>query len=130
MDLDVMWLVIAAGIVLWFTAMLWRQRSVRGAHENDGETRNPYHAVAIRVRGKGCDMARRVVGKRFLSSEAPMLPLSGCSSPVCSCKYVHFDDRRHYDRRGPHPIRGYGGDDRRFARGRRLLDGLELSPGP
>jgi hypothetical protein len=32
---------------------------------------------------------------RFLSDEAPSLPLAGCKTPQsCRCVYVHFNDRR------------------------------------
>lgn len=129
MDIDVMWFVIVAGIVVWFAMMLRRQWAIQRAHEDEEQTPNPYHAVAIRVRGKGCDAARQVKGRRYLSTEAPLLPLAHCSSSSCSCQYVHFDDRRHYDRRGPFPTRIFSGGERRSVSGRRMLDGLEPSPG-
>lgn len=129
MDIDVMWFVIVAAIAVWLGTMLRRQRAIRREQEDEGEAPNPYHAVAIRVRGKGCDAAREAQGRRYLSTEAPLLPLAGCSSASCACQYVHFDDRRHYDRRGPFPTRIFSGGERRSVSGRRLLDGLELSPG-
>lgn len=125
MNIDVMWFVIVVGIAAWFAMMLRHQRAIRRVHEDEEETPNPYHAVAIRVRGKGCDAARELKGKRYLSTEAPLLPLAGCSSANCVCQYVHFDDRRHYDRRGPYPLRIFSGDERRGTNGRRLLDALE-----
>jgi hypothetical protein len=38
---------------------------------------------------------------RFLSGEAPPLPLPGCTAPRCLCRYAHYEDRRARDRRVP-----------------------------
>jgi hypothetical protein len=64
---------------------------------------------------------------RFLSKEAPVLPLAGCSmSGKCRCSYQHHDDRRGLSRRTPdlwNPGRvSYGGEERRLKRGRRSVD--------
>ncbi len=129
MDFDVMWVVVAAGLVIWLLVMLVKAWSVRKVEEEGEQSPNPYHAVAIRVRGKGCDAARAHAGKRFLSTEAPRLPFAECTASTCSCQYIHFDDRRHYERRGPYPLRMYAGGERRYAIGRRLADRLEPIPG-
>ena len=55
---------------------------------------NPYHAVSVRSGPDGCPAAARLQDERFLSSEAPILPLADCSSVACSCVYQHHDDRR------------------------------------
>ena len=39
---------------------------------------------------------------RYLSREAPILPLPTCNSKGCACRYLHHDDRR-------------SGEDRRYA---------------
>ena len=54
---------------------------------------NPYSAVSIRCAGP-CEAALSVKGQRFLGSEAPALPLQGCSAETCQCRYVHHVDRR------------------------------------
>jgi hypothetical protein len=56
---------------------------------------NPWHAVSI-VPGAGCcNAAREASGKRHLSSDTPPpLPLAGCTSVACMCRYRHHDDRR------------------------------------
>lgn len=65
------------------------------------ETRRQYRGVTIKTAGSGaCPRARMFVGKRFLASEAPALPLPECGSrSACRCVYVHFRDRRAAPRR-------------------------------
>ena len=87
----------------------------------------PWHAVSV-VPGRWCcDAARGLGTGRFLSRDAPRLPLAQCLEPhSCSCAYKH-----HADRRGP-PRRkdelsglrrtGYVPNDRRVTRGRREDD--------
>ena len=53
-----------------------------------------YESVSVVCASGACEPAKALAEKRFLSSEAPILPLSDCSSSTCSCKYVHYDDRR------------------------------------
>ncbi len=38
-------------------------------------------------------------GQRFLSREAPPLPLKNCPNGNCECLYQHYDDRRATPRR-------------------------------
>jgi hypothetical protein len=79
-----------------------------------GHRAHPYHAVAIRYYGNSaCPTVRQFAIKstlstqtppfletqRFLSNEAPLLPLAGCTEKYCQCRYVHYDDRRDRDRR-------------------------------
>lgn len=85
---------------------------------------NPYHAVSIEQGLRCCEAARDLDGQRFLSSDAPLLPLEGCSQSTCHCRYVHHDDRRAArDRRvqfpNPHALRG---GERRSGGGRRITD--------
>lgn len=58
---------------------------------------NPWHAVGIQPGPKRCEAALQLLGDRFLSREAPKLPLAACDEAQCSCRYRHHDDRR-YDR--------------------------------
>ena len=61
--------------------------------------RNRWPSVEIIAPASACSAASACRQKRFLSSEAPRLPLSGCDAAVCKCKYRHFEDRRAGDRR-------------------------------
>lgn len=57
-------------------------------------TSHPYHCVEI-VGDEGlCQSAIKLKGKRFLSDDAPALPLAGCTKADCSCRYQHHEDRR------------------------------------
>ena len=73
-----------------------------------------YHSVAIRYyENDACPVVKKfevklhlsdkaplfLETKRFLSSEAPLLPLDGCTLRNCQCRYVHYEDRRERDRR-------------------------------
>ena len=79
-----------------------------------GRRANPYHGVAIRYHeNDACPLVKQLHIKlylsdkaplfletqRFLASEAPLLPLDGCTVESCRCRYVHYDDRRERDRR-------------------------------
>lgn len=68
------------------------------------EPASKFHAVSIRPGGNACDAARDLRGRRFLSPEAPALPLAGCDRPDCGCRFTHHGDRRSdEDRRSPYP---------------------------
>ena len=85
-----------------------------------------WHAVSLVPRGAACEQALALGGRRFLSREAPRLPLPDC--PVadrCSCVYRHHPDRRAGPRRsedetGRRSTRAT--DERRAGRGRRAKD--------
>jgi hypothetical protein len=85
----------------------------------------PWHAVTIAAPVSACAAAHGCKGKRYLSREAPRLPLAGCDASVCECKYRHFPDRRgpprRHDEKGAAPqIRDK--NNRRTSRGRRAVD--------
>ena len=76
--------------------------------------KKPYHSVAIRYREReACSAVKQFPTKlflsakaspfgetqRFLSREAPLLPLAECTVARCQCHYVHYADRRERDRR-------------------------------
>jgi hypothetical protein len=84
-----------------------------------------WHAVIVVVQTASCAAAALCRNTRYLSNEAPRLPLSKCSSPdQCPCTFRHFDDRRTGARRaadlgarGDHPK-----SEKRKIRGRRARD--------
>jgi hypothetical protein len=93
---------------------------------------NPYHAVSIIPGDNACDAVKDCVGVRFLSKEAPRLPVPGCGRNDCTCHYAHHDDRRALVRRiadGRNASPGgvaYKGPERRLlsSAGRRGRDGM------
>ncbi len=56
---------------------------------------SPFHAVEIRCTNNACQVAKDTRGERYLSAEAPLLPLERCDRPDrCQCGYKHHEDRR------------------------------------
>ncbi len=54
-----------------------------------------WHAVSIETVAGCCNYARALRESRFLSAEAPVLPLPNCPTrDRCRCLYKHHEDRR------------------------------------
>ncbi len=65
-----------------------------------GVAGDPWHAVSIAAGQNCCAAARALGAARFLSAQAPSLPLAQCSSKEsCRCMYKHHADRRAKPRR-------------------------------
>ena len=91
--------------------------------------KHPWHAVEIVAPKTACAAAQALNGKRFLSAEAPLLPLHDCAlTGSCHCVY-----RKHTDRRDGDTVRRSEDDtgirrmapaleERRSKRGRRKSD--------
>ena len=60
---------------------------------------SPHHAVSIVPGPRACSASLDLREQRFLSREAPTLPLKKCDSSKCACQYQHHDDRRKGRRR-------------------------------
>ena len=89
--------------------------------EGQTTTTSKFHAVSVHSASSGCDAAKSIEGKRFLSSAAPRIPLPECDVRECKCRFIHHADRRSGgDRRGRMPAnmiastRTYGGKERRY----------------
>jgi hypothetical protein len=86
-----------------------------------------WHAVEILSPRTACPAVEAVKGRRFLSAEAPLLPLFECTrSGICACVYRKFADRRAGARR-EHEETGIRRtamppQERRRKRGRRKAD--------
>jgi len=81
-----------------------------------------HHGVSIRPGRHACERARTLSGKRFLARHAPKLPLEGCNTGDCACRYRHYEDRRQRPRRSADlGIDGhlYSAEDRRTTAERR-----------
>ena len=58
-----------------------------------------WHSVSI-VRGRhACEAVVKLNNRKWLSAEAPQLPVKGCDAKECDCRYRHHADRRSADRR-------------------------------
>lgn len=88
-----------------------RNRSIPGSD---------FHAVSVKPGSYACGAVTEIVGKRFLASEAPELPLPGCTAAKCECHFVHYRDRRSgKDRRSPFGSGGLAATTGKFVRERR-----------
>ncbi|TAA47240.1 hypothetical protein [Corallincola spongiicola] len=88
-------LLVLAGIAY----LLWRYR--QGQSSNGQVIDQRYHAVSIEQGLICCRHVEKLQHQRYLSHEAPHIPLPGCDQPTCQCRYKHHSDRRnrHNDRR-------------------------------
>ena len=87
----------------------------------------PHHAVTIVPGPRACAASLDLREQRFLSREAPSLPLRKCDSSNCACRYQHHDDRRKGRRRLREmavSVDGYSSEEHRSKqkRGRRKDD--------
>lgn len=79
----------------WSLGALFHYKSkVRGEPVERHRVSNPFHAVSIATGSKACEVARGLEGQRYLSVDAPSLPLPGCNAATCRCRYLHHPDRR------------------------------------
>jgi hypothetical protein len=84
--------------------------------------------VTVEAGPKACKAARALGDQRFLSRDAPSLPLKGCDCARCDCHYEHYEDRRTTPRRARDmgvAVDGWVEEDRRgtvVKRGRRTAD--------
>jgi len=86
---------------------------------------NPWHSVSIMPNPRACSKARGLSRVRFLSNEAPTLPLEGCDAQTCTCHYRHHEDRRREPRRASDVVASrvyWPGKERRRSSGRRGTD--------
>jgi len=106
---------------------MWRKLQTQRQATVAATRKLQWHAVEVLASKAGCPAVQALKGTRFLSVEAPLLPLSECTrSGTCSCMYRKYPDRRvearrEQDdtalRRAAVPTR-----DRRIKRGRRKSD--------
>jgi hypothetical protein len=108
----------------WMRQKVGAQLRGGGGHVEHRRIANPYHAVSIEAGPRACAACKAVADKRYLSTAAPKLPIEGCTSAACRCRYVHHEDRRErQDRRvnfaNPH---AHTMSERRAGTGRRISD--------
>jgi hypothetical protein len=97
----------------------------KAAEQRSATQTSPYHAVSVLPCAKACAAAYRFSGQRFLSRQAPRLPLPSCDVAACGCRFKHHKDRRSGPRRNSDigmMMAGYSGNERRQIRGRRSTD--------
>ncbi|MGA7179356.1 MAG: hypothetical protein WBX11_07225 [Thiobacillaceae bacterium] len=92
---------LAAAAAFWWrrSATLSKRQAALAVKRN---APRGYHSVEVRCGSAACDAVKRLGETRFLSDEAPLLPVPGCTAQQCTCRYIHFADRRRDDRRNPY----------------------------
>lgn len=96
-------------VLLFLMAVVWWRHAVRPkkqliAPAIKQDARSHYHCVEVSPGVSACEAAQSLRAIRYLSDEAPLLPVPGCNAQHCACNYVHYDDRREDDRRNPYGI--------------------------
>jgi hypothetical protein len=97
-----MQLVILSIAMVLLLAILFKLRLARAASQEDSRwdrrtslgANHPFHAVSIGPAPDSCAVAQSLRSLRFLSEEAPSLPLVNCNAAQCQCRYMHYPDRR------------------------------------
>ena len=76
-------------------ALLWMLSTTTRRDQPVAQKRR-YHCVCVEAPGTSvcCARCEALRGRRFLVKAAPPLPVPGCTADVCTCRYVHFVDRR------------------------------------
>ena len=116
------WLLVLCGIV--GVALLWWWSRMRFAQPSEPAGKGPaslYRCVSIRPSKDACASVRRLGDQRFLSREAPPLPLETCDTAVCRSRYAQNEDRREGERRSSHALKrglNSGSDNSEFRTGR------------
>jgi hypothetical protein len=91
-------------IVRWLSLVPLRRGEVAGHGARDARsgdarqkarTTGSFPGVELRTRGAACREAKALARKRLLATEAPPLPLNGCTLRTrCNCHYLQHEDRR------------------------------------
>ena len=89
-------------VVWWRYTVRQKKRLAESSIKQDA--RSHYHCVEVNPGVSACEAAQSLGTVRYLSDEAPRLPVPGCNAQHCACNYVHYDDRREDDRRNPYGI--------------------------
>lgn len=111
------------------TAKKAKTKKTASSSEGTAAASRTFTAVTIAPGLDACEAVLSFEGARFLSGDAPLLPLAVCSSSACTCKYMHYEDRRdlNEERRQLFSMRtelhaSSGEEERRLRAGRRGPD--------
>ena len=88
---SIIFLALIAGL-FYFIRHKSNRRSLHKSHRS--HKHSSFHCVETHHHANCCKAVKALHGKRFLSSEAPTLPVEGCTQAHCECDYIHHEDRR------------------------------------
>jgi hypothetical protein len=81
------------------TPKISEARTSKPVERSKALKKEAWHSVSI-IRGRqACAAVVELNGRKWLSAEAPQLPIKGCDAKHCECRYRHHADRRSDDRR-------------------------------
>jgi hypothetical protein len=69
------------------------------ATKSERPSKSPWYAVSVVPGSRCCTAVKGQIRKRWLSTEAPRLPVPKCDIRTCDCRYQHHTDRRAAPRR-------------------------------
>jgi hypothetical protein len=70
------------------------RKSRKSASTVNNVQNESFHCVETHYHAHCCYAVKELHGKRFLSAQAPSLPVKNCDQAHCHCDYIHHDDRR------------------------------------
>ncbi len=88
--------IILLGLCFWFVSIISEARLKKTLlKESDESLFTPqFRCVVFSAGNHACKSALAYQTKPILMSNAPDLPLLGCSAEKCACSLVQYDDRR------------------------------------
>ena len=100
--IQVLVLVVAVAAIAWGGRRFFGQKKQPIATAPLQRPRPVFHCVEVRAGEQACHAVEQLGNVRYLSGQAPGLPVAGCDASACRCRYIHHDDRREDDRRNPY----------------------------
>lgn len=92
--MNIVFAILVLVIVVWFF-MGFKKSNKKKLKVVHGE----YHCVTVHYSKGACEAVRKFDGKRILSADAPVLPLTRCDAAECHCHFEHHEERRVEERR-------------------------------
>ena len=74
-------------------------RAGNDSHSRPAKAGGRFAGVEIRTHAGACQAAQALVGQRYLTKDAPALPLPKCDAARCTCTFSKLQDRRTEGRR-------------------------------
>lgn len=79
-----------------FSGLFGAKTGANGTGKSATPKQKPRYAGVEIIPQKGacCSEVRAIAGQRFLTNEAPLMPLPNCDMAQCNCRYRQVPERR------------------------------------